>query len=246
MFQIGGKKVRNLSYACVAVLSGGAVGVPCVAQVAFSNHWEVSSDDGATWQNGNLHVPHSTPSVLARYIVSWDQSTVPPPGGHWYPDAIFDPTITGASPGDSVSEMMMHLSGFWVVATAAGPLTVQDMGGGLLKIDNPIDTQAPGQGPSGARPRQGWGIGEAQSSANPIRVFQFRLTLDGSLGTREFASAFATNPATNGPWLRMWTSTTVRANAGSLVNTGASVTVIPTPAWWTLGACTIVAARRRR
>lgn len=173
--------------------------------------WEVSSDGGSSWLSGDVVVPADQASVLVRLSMAFTtQDYTPNPNNLPFLSQIaidtFSRSIAGAGLGDTASQVLIRRttgagsvldsgSGFGFVPTRVGD---------VLKIDAQGDTLPPGMG-------LGWcesfnditPIGGRPSRANPIVMFQYSLTLDGSLGRREFGAVFGdplrstqTNPNT--------------------------------------------------
>lgn len=206
--------------------------------------WQVSADNGATWQSGNLQVSESQPSVRVRANVSWNAP------GIAFAIAGLDVVVEGlegAGSADSITNILRPPT--FLDGTPTNRVSVQRFGN-LLKIDDSRDTSPPGTGPSTL-----WLIQTFNEISlnrdNPITILEYTLILDGSLGTRRLSEIFFTT--TNGyrdNINRLFDVYTSRFtyNMPTSTRLGASVTVIPAPgaSFFAAFGTVMIAARRRR
>jgi hypothetical protein len=152
--------------------------------------WEASLDDGATWQRGSIDVPREQASLQIRGVAEWFGQAI---GGR-FALAGFDGTWTSptsAGRGDT-ADSFVHIDYSMTEYPIGGPPVEQISGqrqGDTLKIDDSRDTFAPGLGPRSIAYFQDFNFG-IPNTANPMALFQFRLTLDGSVGERTMDAAF--------------------------------------------------------
>jgi hypothetical protein len=214
------------------------------AQIPATATWQVSLNNGSTWQTGSVTVGPSQPYVDVRVLIGWDGANIPP-GPTFLYEARFDGVVNNAGASDQVSNMLVLRAG--LLRAPSFPLMAHRMGP-LIKIDATNDLLPPGVGFFGISPDQTDILGQVPNVSNPVPAFSYRLALDGTLGTRELTGAFNTYPQTSNPWAA------IRADvpglyvlATSITQQPASIEVIPAPAavWVGVGAL-CVAARRRR
>ena len=235
----------------VTVLTAG----PALAQPFGTAQfwWEASADNGATWSRDLLEVDAAQPSVRVRARTSWEPRAGEGVDYHYFSGSRFDVVITGvdgAGPGDLAHgfHRTQHLDS-WVQTIGATRF------GNTIKIDDTRDTSAPGGGSRWVTiaqpPEQFWDMGRFQT-ANPIQLFEFTLTLDGSLGERHIGQVFG--PLTDAPghpsryFLATWIGPTGGLNypdgEGGVFDL--RIHVVPAPAAAALLALAAFGPRRRR
>jgi hypothetical protein len=211
-----------------------------IAQIPGSMIWQVSLDDGATWQGGDVGVAPTQSSVRVRLLASWDGGATTPPT--WFLDTLFDATLSSAGASDSISQLLGRNSsgGYELLSSAFG---VQRFAS-LLKVDRVTDTELPGVGASWVRVAQGSGVSGQIDQSNPIEIFGYTLALDGSVGTRTISGVWAPNLSAGGiPYIRLSTGESVQATFHD------ARIIVPSPAVaapLTLACFSLSAARRRR
>jgi hypothetical protein len=204
--------------------------------------WQVSADGGQTWQAGDVVVPSAQQFVSVRAFVGWSSDA-----GFAFTGAWFDVTVTGSGgvgAGDVVDSFSRGR-----MTSGSNQTIVPQRFGDVLKIDDSRDTLAPGQGPRGVFPGQltpqFWS--PEFTTANPVMVFTFRLSLDGTLGRRDIASLFIA--PTNGNSVDRFLRTYMPfggINQPLMTFAPASVTVIPAPAAVGVMFGVLAVGRRRR
>jgi hypothetical protein len=164
-----------------------------------------------------------------RLLVAWDPSNLIYPPVNWYADCRFDGVVEGlggAGDADTIGNVHALDLNQWVDFSTT---VVGHRQGNFLKIDPLFDTLPPGQGV---------GIGPNQNPTspvnpalldNPIRIFQYELFLDGSLGRRDIYGLWLAAPTGEPINFRVWEGIQLPRFATSLVNVPASVTVVPGP-----------------
>jgi hypothetical protein len=199
--------------------------------------WQISADGGQTWQAGDVVVSTSQQFVSVRAFVGWSSDA-----GFAFASAQFDVTVRGSNSVDAADV---------VVTSAMSQTIVSQRFGDVLKIDDIRDTLPPGQGQRGVWPGQltpEFGPPEF-TTANPVMVFTFRLSFDGTLGRRDVTSLFIAPTVGNSVdrFLRTYTATGVPNNNNLPLMTyaAASVTVIPAPAAGLMFGVLAVSRRRR-
>jgi hypothetical protein len=152
--------------------------------------WQISTDNGTTWNSGSTTVPQSTSSVRVRMQIGW---TPPAPDPFAYVvSAGFDGYVRGvggAGPADAVTNINMLENGFFAPARAA--IQGRRVTSELVKID-PGDNLALGLGTVvvvGNSPATGGVV-----FGTPLVVFDYRLQLDGSPGERELGLVYSAVP----------------------------------------------------
>lgn len=228
------KLVLFAGIACLASDVAGQIGTATFA-------WELSADGGATWSSGVLTVPQEQREVLARVRVDWSNDA-----GFSFGTATFDGTITaehGVGSGDSVTALGRGDLLRWRGAAAS-------RFGHIIKIDDPRDLDPPGMGPYWYIPSNSLNLDG--SGPRPINILTVTLSLDGSLGTREFSQVLGSRPhyppggvveiIINAPF-----PPGVASNFPATTLIGAAVNVVPAPSSvMCLMAFAAWSARRRR
>jgi hypothetical protein len=237
--------------------SGGLAVLVLSASVAHAQfgtgqvEWQISTDDGVSWQGGRVEVGAATQRVRARMVASWTAEA-----GYAFAGTQFDAVVTGLNAGgndrvvDPLRPATFDVPSQTIVATRFG---------NLIKIDDSRDTAAPGAGSRSVFPGQ-WAEEFAEgrfTRGQPVSIFEYTLLLDGTPGERLLDAVWL--PASGGFSCR---SIRVYLNAAGaqlrlqggptcdrqdLAYLNASLVVVPAPA----GAATMLAAavwgsRRRR
>ena len=141
------------------------------AQLGNGDIWYEASLDGQFWQRGYLLTGFETPTnVYVRLRASWSGDA----GMYAFAASNFDVQITDAEQ-DTVSDMLRPRPFGSVAQTIAATRF-----GSTIKIDDSRDTLAPGQGTRGVFPSQlaQQLAGTNFTSANPVTIFQFTLTMN--------------------------------------------------------------------
>jgi hypothetical protein len=207
-----------------------------LAQVGSATYqWQLSTDDGQTWSTGLTEVPSSTSNVFARVRIDASAGA-----GNFYGLAM-DAAVR-SSPGDFATDITNPsvFSDLRAVASRVEP---------FLKIERTVaDPELPGLGTSWYR------IGPVFPQVNlpiPSTVLQFRFTLDGSLGERQFTQVF--DPRFGLPegrlfFARVLGNGSVVANYPTMTVTEATLRVVPTPGTLVpiLAVAAAMVTRRRR
>lgn len=233
--------------AAVGAVLGGAMIASAASGQTFTlpvtSTWQISTNNGATWNSGETQVPLNTSSVRVRMVVSWTPP-VPDPDGY-LAGAAFDGYVRGlqgAGALDTVSDISLLSLGLYQPAPPSLNLAGRRITPDLIKIDRG-DALPLGQGTVvsvGNAPAFGSAI-----YGTPITVFDYRLNLDGSVGSREVGLVYS---AAQFP-VRVLTTlpqgfTTITADASTQPVT---LTVVPSPAGLALvGVASGLLLRRRR
>lgn len=221
------------------------ISAACRAQLPVTAYWETSRDAGLTWDSGDVVVPQTTGSVLVRLRVGWDPSSLINPSLNWYADCRFDAVVVGvgsAGAADTASNYFAMIGSYWNPLDGLAAHRQRN----VLKIDPSFDDTPPGQG---------YGIGPHQNPAvvsqtatldNPVRIFQYELLLDGTLGRRDVYGLWLPSPTGEPINFRVWEGLFQPRWATSLVNVPASITVVPSPSVGVVLAAGFARVVRRR
>jgi hypothetical protein len=227
---------------CLLTIAALAQPTIALAQttVPVTASWQISLDNGATWQSGTVQAPQTQASVRVRQFVSWGT----PSSADYINGAGFDGivrSINGAGLGDTTSNFFGILDGMYIPMPAIiqGRRWAPD----LIKIDRG-DALAPGLGTfvsiTNNTPTGGIIYG------NPIRTFEYTLNLDGTLGSREFSAAWQQFPVGQ-PLLLVTVDGLPQPYTYSYTFNDATLVVVPSPAGLALvGVASGVLLRRRR
>lgn len=208
--------------------------------VPVTSTWQISTNNGATWSSGQTVVPQSTSSVRVRMEVSW---TPPVPDPQTFLGAaLFDGYVrgtNGAGPADTVTNIFMLDNGFFAPARAA--IQGRRVASDLLKID-PGDNAALGLGllnSANNAPVTGGIVFGSQ-----VVVFDYRLQLDGTLGSREIGLVYG---AVSQPVSIVTTTVPSSSYTVQPLTQAATLVVVPAPASTVMvGTCAAMLLRRRR
>jgi hypothetical protein len=236
-------RVRALIAAttAVALLAGVAQGQ--TFNLPVTSTWQISTNNGATWNSGETQVPLSTSSVRVRMVVSWTPPVVDP--NAYLIGTTFDGYVrglNGAGTADTVSAISLLSLGIYQSAPAGLDIAGRRVGADLIKIDRG-DALPLGQGTVIS-------VGNAPAFGSvvfgtPVTVFDYLLNLDGSAGSREVGLVYAAVPSP----VRVSTLlpggfTTISTQA---LTQPATLVVVPSPAGLAvLGVASSVLMRRRR
>lgn len=229
------------------VVAGASMvmGVATVASVAsgqtvlpVTSSWQISLDNGTTWQGGTVLTPQSQASVKVRNFVTWGDGVT----RHPFSSAQFDGVVRsleGAGLGDSVTNIVGVFGGVFQppVLNIQGRRWAPD----LIKIDSIGDTQAPGLFPFVTL-----GPGPAGGPLGPLSIFEYDLMLDGTAGSRLITAAWRIN-SQNQPTLVVGLSGNPGPYTWQVTLQDATLVVVPSPAGLAvLGVASDVLLRRRR
>jgi len=160
------------------------LGTSAAAQVydlPITSTWQVSTDNGTSWNSGTSQVPQTQANVRLRMQISWSSPT--PNASEWLNGASFDGYVrgmSGAGSTDGVTNISLRENGTFQRASV--PLAGRRVAADLIKIDRG-DTLPLGQGTIvnvGNAPVTGGIV-----FGTPVTVFEYQLDLDGSIGSRE-------------------------------------------------------------
>ncbi len=223
------------------------VAVACFACAAsaqtilpVTSSWQLSLDNGQTWQGGTVFAPQSQTSVKVRNFVAWGDGVTL----HPFNAALFDGVVrsqAGAGLNDSVANIRGVFNGFFTPAMPfiQGRRWTTD----IIKIDGG-DTQAPGQFPFvslSSSPFTG------TIFFGPASIFEYDLLLDGTAGSRHISAAWRIDAATGQPSLGVGLTTTPGPYDLQVTLQDATLVVVPSPAGLALvGVASGVLMRRRR
>lgn len=228
-------------HALIAALTGVVLLAPMASGqtvVPVTSSWQISLDNGATWQGGTVLAPQGQTSVKVRNFVTWgDGVTLHPFGG-----AAFDGVVRslqGAGLGDSVTNIRGIFDGIFQPA----PSFIQGVrwAPDVIKIDPLADVNAPGQ-----FPYVGLGSGFTSGALGPLSIFEYDLMLDGSTGSRQITAAWRVS-SQNQPYLIVSLVGNPGPYAWQVTLQEATLVVVPSPAGLALvGVASGVLLRRRR
>jgi hypothetical protein len=226
----------------------------CLAQTTAQVAWQLSLDNGTTWQSGNLVAPQSQASVLVQAQVTVFDNGVPflSQARERFAEAAMEAYVR--SPllrSDSVTSVQTLQSGLPARLFNAPFATSQH--GDIFKIDNVGDTSSPGQGTFLSTRNIVNATGSTTVRTNPLVILQYRLQLDGLEGDRTFDGGFlaftgVTRGVAGANQLLAYPATgALTTSPINVTQTPTTLTIIHTPT--TLAIFTIsslFATRRRR
>lgn len=227
----------SLVRAAVVIVAGLAMTGTAIAQPAGEMRWQVSADNGATWNSGRTTLQSASP-VLVRAVASWSGV----PSGLGLGGTMFDVTISNAGQADGARDFVRALT--FVQQTIAATRLANN----VIKIDDDRDTRPPGLDRFGVNVAQEIPVVGNFNSANPLTLFTFALDVDASVGVRRVSSVF--QPSFPDVAFAIFTTPTggqVRIPIASIAVVPAEVEIVPAPgAAAVLTLAGIAAVRRRR
>ncbi len=196
--------------------------------------WEVSADNGQSWQAGVVQVPQSQQSVLVRHVVTWGT----PGQGDYLRNGLVVPRIVsvgGIGAEDAASDVSVRQpTGIIPVPTGMG----RRFSPGELLVTGSVSPPPTGALSFAAHDA----ILGTTFFANPVDVVRFRLTLDGSAGER-----IISDWVTNNPTYRVVSAATPGPYTYTIVYGTTTLIVVPSPAGLAvLGVASGMLRRRRR
>lgn len=240
-----GAEVRRGNVMRVRAAVGAALGVSMLASAALgqtvlpvTSSWQISLDNGATWQGGTVQAPQSQTSVKVRNFVTWGDGVTLHPFGSANFDGVVQ-SLDGAGMGDSVSNIRGVFWGIFQapVSNIQGRRWAPD----TIKIDPIGDTRAPG-----VFPFVSLGPGPGGGPFGPLSIFEYDLALDGTAGSRLITAAWQIN-SQNQPNLQVGLVGDPGPYAWQVTLQDATLVVVPSPAGLAvLGVASGVLLRRRR
>ncbi len=189
-------------------------------------------------------MPLGTPHVLIRARASWVSNL-----DNVFAWAQFDALVTQPSElsADSIDMLSYQINYLRYVNPPPWLVARQ---GTILKVDDPRDTAAPGQGPFWIYPSNTPpDLGGLRNNDNPIEVFHFRLNLDGTPGQRIVDCVFRPVGTISGPFFGVWERTNGLWGVEPAIPQYSALTinVIPSGSSLALGVAAMAwTARRRR
>lgn len=230
------------------IITVGPLGVllssTALGAVPANFRWQVSTDDGATWRAGAVHVPREQTSVLVNAVISWDAPTPP----SFFAVSSFDVSWRAFSAGYSDTADMFASEPIRGGYQGSQQFAARRFAE-TLKVDDALDELPPGLGTGAITPLEPPPNFAIVRDTNPVIVFQFRINLDGTIGERELSAVFRSSIAA-GRRVQIWVpdGVTWRAELTDCVFEPASVTVVPGPggAGLTLGVVAMTIWRRHR
>ncbi len=237
-------RVRAVLTAVTAagLLTGAAQGQTFTLPVTST--WQISTNNGATWNSGETQVPLNTSSVRVRMVVSWTPPVLDP--NAYLIGTTFDGYVrglSGAGTADTVSSISLLSLGVYQPAPASLDIAGRRVSADLIKIDRG-DALPLGQGTVisvGNAPVFGSVV-----LGTPVTVFDYALNLDGSAGSREVGLVYAAVPSPVRVSTLLPTGFTSISTQAS--TQPATLVVVPTPASLALVgvASGMLLLRRRR
>jgi hypothetical protein len=208
--------------------------------------WQASLDNGQTWSGGAVNVSTPSSSVrirgLATFPTTFDRA--------YFGGVQFDPYVEGISNvglGDTISSITLGQMQPRFQFLQARRF------GNRIRIDDEVDFLPPGVGTSWALSGQAPNNGTSPEPVfdNPVSVFEYTLSLDGTLGDRLVTAAWSTDTAFGySPYITTYVRTFEhRGQQWRHPTTEETITirVIPAPASAALFLLALpLAARRRR
>ncbi len=202
--------------------------------------WQVSADQGQSWNNSAVVAGAAT--VRVRAVFAWSDV----PGNletQGFGGSNFDAVILNTDLEDSVDSIIKPTPFDFIQQQ----LRATQFAGGL-KIDPASDTAAAGQGTGWVFPGQQpeFGIIPSFNTDNPVSVFGYSLHISDMAGTREVSSIFNDTPNRALTILVTRAGATYRFSADQVTINTATITVIPAPSTAAFITLSCLGIRRRR
>ena len=251
--------VRSFARSLV-LLSAVVLAPPALAQRMVDCHWQLSLDNGTTWQTGSIVAPQSQASVWVRAVTTLRESGVAVPSGS-VPNltyALMEGWSTTAAPNADVVTGVSRITPAVPVAVLPSPRPLSLQSAVSRRVDNVLfvdritDTLPPGQGLGIAIDNFPGGQGQVHGIANPLPIFLMSIGLDGTVGDRVLSGAFVSGsrfsiPVPAGHVLAGNPGAPSTWTAAPVTQFPVTLTIVPSPG----GAAVVVggvmlALRRRR
>jgi hypothetical protein len=245
--------MQTKSITCLASLIIACAFEPALAQAGNFARWEVSLDNGNSWQQGAVSAPQSQASVLVR--MRWQHLTngsVTPQEQYTniFDAASFEAYSTTAMPTtDTASNLLqMALVQTGVTQLRSTPLITSRRVGSVLAIDRTSDNAPLGGNLGVFVNNYNNGIFNA-TTRQDIPLLQYTLNLDGSSGDRVLSGLFI--PFNTGHSFTLGFDQISVANrvefiAADITHLPTTLTIIPTPTTLAIFTITSLFATRRR
>lgn len=215
-----------------------------LSQGAATWRWEASLDGGASWQGGLVESLHNPGIVLVRAIVTFETF-----GAACYLGGTrLDPFVTTPAWAEGGDDILSYTTPHGPVTRLLTlPIQPQRMPG-ILKLDLPGDTSAPGEGSGFISVFQpGYQTVTTPIFDNPMWAMGFTLQLAPSGGDRTVQGAFRDHPSYPGRPLfvetRPWQGF---GYAQTLTQEPVTIRIVPAPSAVALGVVALVFGGRRR
>jgi hypothetical protein len=245
--------LRSLLLLIASSIAAHAIAQPSATAIAT---WQLSADNGATWNSNALTLPQTQTSVLARCLVTVNPQGFSGSGPVHFAQAFFEThwrSNGNAGLNDSVSNVQVIRPAI-PQATLRSTPSFTSRFGSILKTAGGTTSSPPGSGtPLNAL---NWfdGLANPRPTSDPIPVFQYTISLDGTIGDRTISglwrgaslSLVDTAPAGSilvGQYLNVEPDILI---AAPITDIPATLTIIPTPTTLALFTITSLFATRRR
>jgi hypothetical protein len=234
----------------------GLVPTAAFGQATALATWQVSLDNGVTWQSSNAIAPPSQASVLVRAQVTVFDNGVPfltqtrARFAQAAMEAYVESDVVRLDQVAGVRTLQPGLPAF----LGSTPFSTSQHGL-TLKVDAVGDVTPPGQAQFLFTRNIITPVGSVPSPANPLTILQYQIALDGSLGDRTIRggffgfTGFITDPALNvgaGQIAVYPAAGALTAFATDITQVPVTLTVIPGPGVIALFACASIFTLRTR
>ncbi|HLP85285.1 MAG TPA: hypothetical protein VK157_13130 [Phycisphaerales bacterium] len=249
----------TLANALTGTLACNLIAPLAVAQpvATATSTWQISADNGGTWQSGTVSLSQSQQSIRARMLVEVTSQGFTNPAH--FAHAQFETYLTssfGAGLNDTISSVR-SLRTFVTGPQLVSVVSRSDRFGEILKTSAPSNQPfAPGSGPSLFAENQRTPTSGVPSAINPLVVFEYTIMLDGSLGTRSLSTLWRggstqSTPAIIAPLGSIIVGDFANSPTGTIAiapmtDIPATITVIPAPGAAIVFACAAAISLRRR
>ncbi len=221
--------LAGFSIAFVTIASSALAQTPMLVTTS----WEVSANNGLSWQAGTVQLPQSQQSVLVRHVVTWG---TPGLGDYLVSGGVIPRIQTVGQTGLSDT-----VSGIQRRQIFMQPASSGTMGRRFTTNEILVTTSAttPPTGPITFFTNDP--ILGTTFPANPVDVVQFQLNLDGTAGERVISDWVSNNS-----FYRVVSIATPGPYTYSFSHSSTSLIVIPTPTTLAMLAVTSSVLMRRR
>jgi hypothetical protein len=240
-------------YLCFGLAIALGLVFPSTAQTTAGITWQLSLDNGTTWQNGEVIAPQSQSSVLVRAQVTIFDNGVPflDSSRARFAQARAEAYVRSPVPRtDTVEGLVILQPG--VPANLFNSTFSLSQHGDLFKIDAFGDTQAPGMFLGHRIDNIVTPVGSTPNRTNPLNILRYQLNLDGTTGDRTFDGGFLAFTSSSSvsagidQVLVYPSSGSLTTSAANITQTPATLTIIPTPTTLALFTISSLFATRRR
>lgn len=230
-------------------LSSSALGQASATAIAT---WQLSADNGSSWQSGTLTVPLSQESVRARVLIDVDgEGFLGTPHFVQSQMEVYWTSVTFAGLGDTISNVRLLRPFAIGPVLVTTPSRTDRFGSSLKTAGNWPQASPPGTGPTLNAENSVTPTGGVPGVIDPIAIFEYDIRLDGIAGDRSINAMWrgGTYPGViageGAIVVGQFATPTWQLVAAQVTELPATLSVVPAPASFPIFAVGVVWGARR-